>query len=132
VPRTTAPITAHSRRTPVDPTDDEHKLERVPLFSAGGQFAGIVRRINGRAIMLRFVDPARHMLRRPPAWAMDVCVRDEAERLGVREVFLKEEGGRRIWRARLRDFRRHGIPINRQAGPQIALPLARWQLETAR
>ncbi len=126
----TAPNSVSSRGVFTLPSGEGRKVDRVPLFSAAGRFAGVVRHLNGHAVLIRVVDPTRHMLRRPPAWAMDVCVRDEAERLGVREVYLKEQNGPRVWRARLRDFHRHGIPINRQAGPQIALPLVRWKLES--
>jgi len=67
-----------------------------------------------------------HILRRPPAIAVQASVLDELERLGAKGVVTIMPNGRRLF-ASLSEFRLHGIVICRGYGEQIALPLKYWR-----
>ena len=66
-----------------------------------------------------------HQLRQPPAWCLDVDQYAAAQALGIVGVALLDDLGDR-WRATLDDFAQYGLTIDRGAGVQRALPLARW------
>ncbi len=74
------------------------------------------------------VSASRHMLRKPPAWALDLQSLCDAERLGARWVqfFDRDSGG--CYRASVEQVRRHGFVFDRGHGRQIGLPLDRWTL----
>jgi hypothetical protein len=68
----------------------------------------------------------RHILRRPPAIAVQASVLEELERLGAKGVVTIMPNGRRLF-APLSEFRLHGIVICRGYGEQVALPLKYWR-----
>jgi hypothetical protein len=67
----------------------------------------------------------RHILRRPPAIAVQASVLEELEGLGAKGVVAIMPNGRRLF-APLSEFRLHGIVICRGYGEQVALPLKYW------
>lgn len=70
---------------------------------------------------------SKHLLRRPPAIAVDEADLDAAERCGARLVHIQDvEGGRHFW-ALLSTIRAFGFVLDRGFGAQIALPLAWWR-----
>jgi len=71
-----------------------------------------------------------HILRRPPAIAVQASVLEELEGLGAKGVVTIMPNGRQLF-ATLEDFRRYGIAINRGFGEQVALPLKRWREQPA-
>jgi hypothetical protein len=72
----------------------------------------------------------KHVLRRPPAIAVQTLVLDELEGLGAKGVLAILPNGRRLF-APLSEFRLHGIVIDRGYGRQVALPLKRWREQPA-
>ena len=72
----------------------------------------------------------QHLLRRPPAIAVQASVLEELECLSARGVLTILPNGRRLF-ATLEDFRGHGIVIDRGFGEQVALPLKRWKEQPA-
>ena len=68
----------------------------------------------------------RHILRRPPAIAVQASVLNELEDLGAKGVLAIMPNGSRLF-APLSEFRLHGIVICRGYGEQIALPLKYWR-----
>ena len=72
----------------------------------------------------------QHLLRRPPAIAVQASVIEELECLGAKGVVTIMPNGRRLF-ATLEDFRRYGIVIDRGFGEQVALPLKRWKEQPA-
>ena len=72
----------------------------------------------------------RHILRRPPAIAIQTSVLDELEGLGAKGVLAIMPNGRRLF-ATLEDFQLFGIPIDRGYGRQVVLPLKRWREQPA-
>ena len=69
-----------------------------------------------------------HMLRRPPAWALDLGSLLQAEKQGARSVEIRDiETGNR-YRASIEQVRRHGFTLDRGYGQQIGLALDRWTL----
>jgi hypothetical protein len=72
----------------------------------------------------------QHLLRRPPAIAVQASVLNELESLNALGVVTIMPNGRRLF-ATLEDFRRYGIAINRGFGEQVALPLKRWREQPA-
>jgi hypothetical protein len=87
-----------------------------------------VARLCGRTLC-KVVKGSVHQLRKPPAWAIDAAVLEQARRDGALVVeVLDTETGVTYWAA-ISAFRRWGFDVDRGCGRQIALPLARWQLE---
>jgi hypothetical protein len=96
---------------------------RIPIRSSLGHVVGGVSAgtlwLDRRA---RF-----HMLRRPPAWAIDCVVLDEAERLGARRICVSDaDSGRTFW-ADIAEFRRWAWRLDRGHGSQLALDLRYWR-----
>jgi len=71
-----------------------------------------------------------HILRRPPAIAVQASVLNELEGLGAKGVMAIISNSRRLF-APLSEFRLHGIVIDRGYGRQVALPLKRWREQPA-
>jgi len=75
------------------------------------------------------VRASSHMLRKPPAWAIDVAILERARKDGALVVEVYDtETGVTYWAA-ISAFRRWGFEVDRGYGRQIALPLGRWQIE---
>ena len=72
------------------------------------------------------------MLRRPRAWACDVDALDQARAAGAVWVEVLDLDTGASYRAALADFYRRGVAINRGHGPQLALPLACWEVTSGR
>jgi len=72
----------------------------------------------------------KHILRRPPAIAVQISVLEELEGLGAKGVLAIMPNGRRLF-APLSEFRLRGIVIDRGYGRQVALPLKRWREQPA-
>jgi hypothetical protein len=68
-----------------------------------------------------------HMLRIPPAWAMDVADLNLAKQAGVRVVCIYDLEVRRCYWATLATILKCGFRLNRGFGEQTALPLNHWQ-----
>jgi hypothetical protein len=82
----------------------------------------------GRVLQKR-VRGSVHMLRRPPAWAIDAAIFERARKDGALVVEVYDvETGKTYWAA-ISAFKRWGIEIDRGHGRQVALPLGRWQVE---
>lgn len=99
--------------------------ERV-FYNARGQVVGKV--LGGW--LVKHVETDKHMLLKPPAWAIDREHLDRLEAMGATGVLLIDETGTE-WRGTVADFRRYGVAINRGHGVQVALPLARWRKTVA-
>ncbi len=72
------------------------------------------------------------MLRQPRAWACDVDALDQARAAGATRVVISDQDTGRRYAAELADFYRHGVPVNRGHGAQLALPLAYWDVTGVR
>jgi hypothetical protein len=106
--------------------------QAVLIRNAAGRVVGSVRILDGRRTFLKTVDPDRHQLHHPPAWANDRAALDEAERAGAELVCHRERRTRRRWWAPLAAYREHGFPVRRGHGDQVGLMLKYWQLEDPR
>jgi hypothetical protein len=71
---------------------------------------------------------SRHMLRRPPAWALDIASLDEAEALGAARVRIRDTESGRLYLAPISLIRHDGFRLNRGHGQQLALGLEFWQV----
>ena len=104
-----------------------HQRKATFLLAADGRKAGRLQVIGNRLTLWKPADPHKHMLRLPPAWALDAKVLRDAERAGAVDVEIRERGGRkRRWRVSLGAFRSHGFDFCRSAGPQVGLALEHW------
>jgi len=93
------------------------------VYNAQGKVVG---HITPDGWLRKRVDPAIHMLRRPPGWATDVTHLD----LPIRGIRLVTPDGT-TYEAGLELFRRHGIRIERGYGQQVVLPLSFWTVRRA-
>lgn len=85
----------------------------------------VIGRLVGKTLQKK-VKGSVHRLRKPPGWAWDKKVLEEAEKLGGTESEIKDIETGTKYIANLSIFRVHGILINRGHGEQIALPIAYW------
>lgn len=98
-----------------------------PVYAVSGQVIGT---IEGDAFTKR-VKSSKHMLRQPPAWALDDAVlRDLAARGVTRIVYLDTETGR-AYRTTVAEFTGKGRLFNRGAGAQVFLTLGYWSIDGA-
>jgi len=67
-----------------------------------------------------------HMLRAPEGWAVDLGDLDAAARAGATLLLIEDCESGKQYLASLAVIRRHGIPLDRGFGAQLALPLKRW------
>lgn len=104
------------------------RMGTIPVYLPDGRCVGHVIGDEYRTTRRRSV----HMLRQPPAWAIDVAILRELEARGVERVIVREAEGGNTYEAALRDFTQHGIRVNRGFGEQVALPLAYWRVDGRR
>jgi hypothetical protein len=69
-----------------------------------------------------------HMLRKPPAWAVDVVSLDQAQQAGARMVHIHCHDTNRIYIASITCIRKKGRFIDRGHGSQYALYVKHWQV----
>ena len=105
-------------------TNSLRKQSNIAIRAGNGAIIGIVAgdvlRKQGRA--------SKHMLRRPPAWAVAVEALDQARAHGAQWVEYHDLDAGATYRAALVEFYRHGLEVDRGHGRQLALPLAYWQV----
>ncbi len=70
-----------------------------------------------------------HMLRRPPGWAVDLAILEQARQDGAQIMEILDSENHRVYRASLTDFDRFGLTFDRGFGTQVVLPLAHWRIE---
>lgn len=94
-----------------------------------GRIAGrFIKRPDGRTILRKAVDVNRHMLQKPPAFAISTTHLQQLIDLGGKEIELIARDGR-VFRATVETFLRHGFLIKRDIDEQRALPLAFWHVD---
>ena len=70
-----------------------------------------------------------HMLKKPPAWASDVNILEQAQNNGARWFEITDKSTGKVYRAAIADFWRHGHKRNHHDfGLQRALPLQHWRV----
>lgn len=98
-----------------------------PVYAVPGQIIGA---IEGNTFTKR-VKGSKHMLRKPPAWALDDAVlRDLAARGVVHVVYVDTETGR-TYRTTVVTLGSKGRVFNRGYGSQVFLPLGHWSIDGA-
>ena len=94
-------------------------------FSTSGK---PVATLEGKILRKR-VRGSMHMLRKPPAWAIDLQILEAARRDGATRVEITDIEGRKVYTAAVIDFDLHGFKFNRGFGDQIGLALTHWHVE---
>jgi len=89
---------------------------------AQGRVVGQVR----GGVFHKTVRGSTHMLRRPPAWALDVGSLLEAERLGAKSVQLHDTESGNRYHASVAQIRRQGFTFDRGHGRQVGMALNLW------
>ena len=96
----------------------------TPLYNERHQITGT---INDDGILLKVgLDPAKHQMRYPPGWAIDMAHLDTLEKQKGTGVELRTIDGTRLT-ATLETFKTYGQEINRKAGKQTLLLLKYWR-----
>lgn len=70
-----------------------------------------------------------HILTRPPALAFDASHVEAAAAAGVTQVLVRNKETGRVYRVAFETFRARAFPLDRGAGPQLALPLRFWRVD---
>jgi len=96
----------------------------------------VIRRRDGRVIgkvqgqvFYKRIRGSKHILRVPPAIAVDTEALRAAEHLGAREVLVEDTENGTLYRASIAMFWEHGFEFNRGFGDQVGLPLHRWKVQ---
>jgi len=96
----------------------------------------VIRRQDGRVIgevrgdvFRKRIKGSKHILRVPPAIAVDTDALKAAENLGARQVVVEDVENGTLYYASVQTFWEHGFRFNRGFGDQIGLPLHRWQVQ---
>ena len=97
---------------------------REPVYNKKGQITGT---IEFGTLVKNNIDPSRHQLRKPPAYAIDKAHLDRLVELAGHGVELNTITGE-VWSAPIGEFLLNGIHIERGDGNQVALPLNRWHV----
>ena len=92
-----------------------------PVMNSEGKIIGSL----DSGIFIKRVQGSKHMLRKPPAWAVDsdvlALIRDQAS-----QIFIEDMESGKVYRVTLSLFEEKAIAINRGFGPQKALLLKYW------
>jgi hypothetical protein len=99
-----------------------NREQSLPVYTVDGKIGGFVR----GEVLRKVVRGSSHMLRKPPAWALDAEVLDTAERIGAKVVLVVDSERGHEYRATISTIRRMGRVINRGFGAQWALPIRCW------
>lgn len=113
-----------------DTTNDgrsAHSNTRRQFYNLDGRSVGSV---TADGHLLKRVSTTRHMLRKPPAWAVDANHLEQLAAMNGRGVRLVDERGQ-VWEASLADFDRRGFDVNRGFGQQRGLLLRDWKVTPA-
>lgn len=102
------------------------RSERVHLHTSDGRPSGCVVE---HGILKRRVQASKHMLRRPPSWAIEERILKEAEAQGATMVEVVDVESHTTYVAPLQSFWTRGIAIDRGFALQRALPLCFWTRE---
>lgn len=95
-----------------------------PVLAAGR----VIGHVAGDTFTTRRV-ASRHMLRRPPAWALDAAALRRLADLGVTRIIIEETEGHLTYTASVADFAAHGFTFDRGHGQQVGLKLGYWQVQ---
>ena len=96
-------------------------------FSSQGRVVAVLQ---GHVLRKRAVG-SMHMLRQPPAWAVDAEILEAAKRDGATQVEVVDVESHKTYRAPLDAFFVHGFRFNRGHGDQMGLALCYWRVEAA-
>lgn len=98
-----------------------------PVFAVSGQFIGTIE----GDVFTKRVKSSKHMLRQPPAWALDDAVlRDLAGRGVSRVVYIDTETGHEYCTT-VDTFTSKGRLFDRGYGAQVFLTLGYWSVDGA-
>ncbi|MEN4011931.1 MAG: hypothetical protein ROW48_07855 [Bellilinea sp.] len=97
-------------------------------FTANGKIAAQLR----GSVLRKTVRGSHHQLRKPPGWAIDLRILEQARQDGCRLVEIIDLESRQVYTAPTDAFDRHGIRLNRGFGEQVVLPMAHWSTRDAR
>ncbi len=96
-----------------------------PLRASTGQVAGYVDGATFTSVRAA----EKHMLRKPPAWALDASVLRQLRDLGVERVVIITTDWHITYHAPLDAFFAHGFHIERGYGRQVGLKLGYWSAQ---
>lgn len=98
-----------------------------PVYAVSGQIIG---HIEGDTFIKR-VKASKHMLRQPPAWALDDAVLRDLAGQGVARVVYIDTETHRTYCTTVDTFASKGRLFNRGYGDQVLLPLGWWAVDGA-
>ena len=108
--------------TTFNPTIQLKNDDRFPIHRADGKVIG---EVVGQ-VFSKPVKGSRHMLRVPPAWAVDAVSITQAKQAGAKWIEIHDQESGAIYRCSMANFERHGFAFDRGFGGQIGLALERW------
>ena len=72
-----------------------------------------------------------HMLSRPQGWALDECAIEQAQEAGVKTIIIANEDSGMVYETTLETFLANSLPIDRNYGKQLVLPIKYWKTQRA-
>ena len=97
---------------------------QTPLYTETGRLVAHME----EGIVQAVKSESRHKLRKPEAWAFDECIIDNAEEAGAHTICVQTSDTGKRFTTSMDTFRTLAVSFTRGHGPQLALPLAHWQL----
>lgn len=104
-------------------TDNSPHIISGPIALQDGRTVGNIDR-SGK--LVKHIKP-NHILQKPGAIALDTAMWRAAKERGVRCIEISCSDGRTFF-ATAEIFDRYSMPVNRNFGPQLGLPLGYWQI----
>lgn len=95
-----------------------------PVFAAGR----VIGHVAGDTFTTRRA-ASKHMLRKPPAWAVDAAALRRLADLGVQRIVIEETEGCLVYSAPLAAFFEYGFKFDHGHGQQVGLRLGYWHVQ---
>ena len=77
-------------------------------------------------ILHKRVSAKKHMLKKPPSWAFDATLIDDAVKAGATRIEVFDSDSRLTYGVSVRLFRAEAFRVNRQHNKQLALHIKYW------
>jgi len=104
--------------------NNSNSTKKIQICAGNGKVVGAV--YNG--VFTKKIKGSKHILRKPPAIAFDVCTIEQAKEAGALRVQVTDIETCKVYSASLERVLEKGTFFNRGFGEQVFLPIVYWQL----
>lgn len=98
-------------------------MNRHPIRTTDGRIVATVE----DGVLRKFVKGSIHKLRKPPAWAWDKTIINEAVDLGAGRIEVYDSETTITYSISLTEFQRNAFAVDRGHNPQLAVVESHWR-----